>query len=305
MIRIRNLVLFLVLFSAVTIFYFRIGDPTAHIIVSLRIPRYLLTVLTGFILAGVGHGFQVMLDNPLAEPYILGISSGAAFGSIVASISGFFILMPLFGFSGAFLTMILVWHFAHLGGEFSRTKLLLSGIIVGMFFSAAISLLMYLNLQEISNIINILMGNLGRIFSRSEWNYFLFISGISFILMLYLFYISQKLQMLTTGDLVATSLGIDVAKLRKQFFIIASLLTAVTVSFAGIIGFIGLVVPHTVRLISGGNKKNVMLLSAAVGALLLMICDMIARNISKIELPVGIITAFLGCPFFIFLLAKK
>ena len=144
-----------------------------NIIYSVRLPRLMLAFLTGFVLAGVGHSFQVMLNNPLAEPYILGISSGAAFGSILAVILGMHVLMPVFGFIGAFLTMFLVWFLAHIGGFFNKTKLLLSGIIVGMFFSALISLLMYLNQQEIGNIINILMGNLGRIFSRDEWIFFL------------------------------------------------------------------------------------------------------------------------------------
>jgi len=296
---------FVVLFSFLTYFYLKIGDPGIHIIQSVRIPRLLLTFLTGFILAGVGQTFQVMLDNPLAEPYILGISSGAALGSILAAITGVFILMPVFGFVGALITMFIVWNLAHLGGFLNRTKLLLSGIIVGMFFSAVISLLMYLNMQEIGNIINILMGNLGRIFSHSEWNYFLIVFGISMILMFYLFVLSHKLSILTTGDLVATSLGIDVKKLRRKIFIISSLLTGVTVAYAGIIGFVGLVVPHVVRMLAKGNKRFVMIFSAFAGAFLLIICDLIAKNIAPIELPVGVITAFIGCPFFIFIMAKK
>jgi cobalamin transport system permease protein len=296
---------FIILFLGLIYFYFRIGNPGIHIIQSVRIPRLLLTFLTGFILAGVGHTFQVMLDNPLAEPYILGISSGAAFGSILAAITGLFILMPIFGFAGALITMFIVWNLAHLGGYFNRTKLLLSGIIVGMFFSAVISLLMYLNMQEIGNIINILMGNLGRIFSHKEWNYFLIIFGISIVLMIYLFLLSHKLSILTTGDLVATSLGIDVKKLRRKIFVISSILTGVTVAYAGIIGFVGLVVPHLVRMLAEGNKRFVMIVSAFAGAFLLIICDLIAKHIAPIELPVGVITAFIGCPFFIFIMAKK
>lgn len=299
------IILFAAAFAGLIIFYLKFGDPGNHIINSVRIPRLLLTFLTGFILAGVGHTFQVMLDNPLAEPYILGISSGAAFGSILAAITGVFILMPVFGFAGALITMFIVWNLAHLGGVFNRTKLLLSGIIVGMFFSAVISLLMYLNMQEIGNIINILMGNLGRIFSNSDWNYFLIIFTVSILLMIYLFLLSHKLAILTTGDLVATSLGIEVKKLRKKIFIISSLLTGVTVAFAGIIGFVGLVVPHIVRMLAKGNKRFVMVVSAFAGAFLLIVCDLIAKHIAPIELPVGVITAFIGCPFFIFIMAKK
>ncbi|MBC8384586.1 MAG: iron ABC transporter permease [Candidatus Cloacimonetes bacterium] len=296
----------LVVFSGVLIYlYLFYQTSSLHIVYSVRVPRLLLTFLTGFVLAGVGFTFQVMLNNHLAEPYILGISSGAAFGSILAGVTGYFLLMPLFGFAGAILTMILVWYLAHLGGFFSKTKLLLSGIIIGMFFSALISLIMYFNQQDIGNIINVLMGNLGRIFSNDEWRIFLIVFGISIGLMIYLFSLSHKLNVLTTGDLVAGSLGIDVKRLRRRIFVISSLLTGITVAYAGIIGFIGLIVPHIIRMIQGGNTKFSLLISAFAGAVLLILCDFIAMNIAVIEIPVGIITAFLGCPFFIFIMARS
>jgi cobalamin transport system permease protein len=298
-------IFFPLLFAGLIILYLKLGYPSQHIINSVRFPRLMLAFLTGFILAGVGHTFQIMLNNPLAEPYILGISSGAALGSIIAAISGWFLLMPVFGFAGALVTMTLVWFLAHVGGFFNKTKLLLSGIVVGMFFSALISLLMYMNQQDIGNIINILMGNLGRIFSHNEWNYFLVVFVISILLMIYLFMLSAKLNILTTGDMIATSLGIDVKKLRRKIFIISSLLTGITVAYAGIIGFIGLVVPHLVRMISGGNKRFTIIISSFAGAFLLIICDLLAKHIAVIEVPVGVITAFIGCPFFILIMAKK
>ena len=301
----KFLILFFILFVLLLVIYLKLGNPTTNIIYSVRLPRLMLAFLTGFVLAGVGHSFQVMLNNPLAEPYILGISSGAAFGSILAVILGVHVLMPVFGFIGAFFTMFLVWFLAHIGGFFNKTKLLLSGIIVGMFFSALISLLMYLNQQEIGNIINVLMGNLGRIFSRDEWIYFIMIFIISMLLMVYLFLLSGKLTILTTGDLVATSLGIDVKKLRRKIFIISSLLTGITVAYAGIIGFIGLVVPHIIRMIMGGNKRFVMIFSAFAGAFMLILCDLAAKHITSIEVPVGVITAFIGCPFFLFIMARS
>ena len=301
----RFLILFFLLFVFLLVIYLKLGNPSTNIIFSVRLPRLMLAFLTGFVLAGVGHSFQVMLNNPLAEPYILGISSGAAFGSILAVILGMHVLMPIFGFIGAFLTMFFVWFLAHIGGFFNKTKLLLSGIIVGMFFSALISLLMYLNQQEIGNIINVLMGNLGRIFSRDEWIFFLIVFVISMLLMVYLFLLSGKLTILTTGDLVATSLGIDVKKLRRKIFIISSLLTGITVAYAGIIGFIGLVVPHIIRMITGGNKRFVMIFSSLAGAFLLILCDLAAKHIASIEVPVGVITAFIGCPFFLFIMARS
>jgi iron complex transport system permease protein len=122
--------------------------------------------------------------------------------------------------------------------------------------------------------------------------------------MIYLFSLSNQLQILTTGDLVASSLGINVRKLRRKIFIISSLLTGITVAYAGIIGFIGLVVPHIIRMVLVGNKKFSLIIAAFGGALLLIICDFLAMHIAVIEIPVGVITAFIGCPFFIYIMAK-
>jgi iron complex transport system permease protein len=172
-----------------------------------------------------------------------------------------------------------------------------------MFFSAFISLLMYLNQKDIGNIINILMGNLGRIFSHAEYNIFVGIFAFCLILMLYLFGKSSQLQIITTGDEVAASLGIDVQVLRRKMFILSSILTGIVVSYAGIIGFVGLIVPHLTRML--GVKKNSLLISSMLGSGFLLICDMIAMHITVIELPVGVITAFVGCPFFLFLMIKN
>jgi len=283
--------------------YFKAGSQ--EIVISIRIPRFLLTLVTGFILAGLGYVYQIVLNNPLAEPYILGISSGAAFGSILAAVSGLFLLMPLFGFIGAVLTMFLVWQLARLGGFFSSTKLLLSGIIVGLFFSALISVIMYFNQKDIGNIINVLMGNLGHVFSNLEWTIFRYILIVSLVIMLYLFSQSEKINIISTGDEIATSLGVNVTRLRKLLFLLGSLLTGVVVAYAGIIGFVGLIVPHIVRILTRGNKRYNLILSACGGAFFLLFCDFIAMHLTIVELPVGIITSFLGCPFFVFILVKN
>ena len=295
--------LFFIGFVGLIYLYVSFGVANYNILISIRLPRLLLAFLSGFILAGVGYAFQVMLNNPLAEPYILGISSGAAFGSILATVSGMFLLTPIFGFVGALLTMILVWNLAHIGGMFDKTKLLLSGIIVGMFFSALISLIIFFNQQDISNILSILMGNLGHIFSILEWKIFIAVFIVSIGLMIYLFSLAKQLQILSTGDLVAVSLGIDIKKLRRRIFIVSSLLTGITVAYAGIIGFIGLVVPHLIRMIFSSRQD--ILYSALGGAFLLILCDFIAMHIAVVELPVGIITSFIGCPFFIYVMSKN
>jgi len=211
-----------ILFSLTLIYFYLFYEiSSSYVIIHIRIPRFLLTFLAGFVLGGIGYAFQLMLNNPLAEPYILGISSGAAFGSILAAISGLFLLMPIFGFVGAILTMFLVWKLSHLGGFFNKTRLLLSGIIIGMFFSALISLLLYFHQEDIGNILNVLMGNPGRIFSNLEWKIFLFVFAISIILMSYLISLTHQLNILATGDLVAGSLGINVVNLRRGIFIIS------------------------------------------------------------------------------------
>jgi len=301
----RNLLILAMLFAVVGYIYLHFGAANGFVIEHIRIPRLLLTALTGLILGSVGFCFQLLLDNPLAEPYILGVSSGAALSSILAASAGMYLLMPLFGFLGALATMLLVYWLARQGGGFNTTKLLLAGIIIGMFISAIISLVMYLNQEDIGNIINVLMGNLGHIFSRSEWNIFLGVAVLAMILLGYLFLQGRRLLILSTGDMLAGSLGINVKAYRIKIFVICSLLTGLSVAFAGIIGFVGLIIPHLVRLIWHGNKPGSIFYAGISGAFFLIICDFIAMHIAIIELPVGIITAFVGCPLFIYLLWQK
>ncbi|MDP8231241.1 MAG: iron ABC transporter permease [Candidatus Zophobacter franzmannii] len=292
--------------GAILVYFFLTFDTSSSIITQqVRLPRLLLGLLVGAILAGCGSIYQMMLNNPLAEPYILGISSGSALFATMAGLSGMVWLMPIAGFAGALLAMFLVWTIAHIGGWRDTAKLLLAGIIAGMFFSACISLLMYLNQKEIGMIINVLMGNLGRVFTNSEWQVFGIIGIISVGLLGYLHLLSLKLNIMSTGDLSAESLGINVKRLRIQIFIITSLLVGVTVSFAGIIGFIGLIIPHIVRMLIGPDQKRVYPLSILVGAIFLVLCDFLAMHLAVMELPVGIITSFLGAPFFVYIMVKS
>ncbi len=303
--KIINLFILSLLSAFIVYFYLHYKTDSNFIIANIRVPRLILAITTGMILSGVGSTYQVLLNNPLADPYILGISSGAALGSTIAAILGFYIFMPIFGFAGAFLATILVWIFAHSDGYFNKTRLLLSGIIIGMLFSSIISLLMYLNQREIGNIINVLMGNLGHIFSKTEWIAFKLTTFIASILMIYLFSLSRKLNIMTTGDLIAGSLGIDVKKIRHRTFIVCSLLTAITVSYAGIIGFVGLIVPHLSRMIIGNEQKNVFILSSILGGILVILCDFIAMHLTAIELPVGVVTSFVGTPMFLLIMLRN
>ncbi|MCD4650931.1 MAG: iron ABC transporter permease [Candidatus Cloacimonetes bacterium] len=294
--------LMLIGISVLFLFYHASGS---HIILQVRLPRLVLGIFSGIVLAVVGSSFQVILNNPLAEPYILGTSSGAALGSVLAMLSGVFWLMPLFGFAGALFSTLLVWFLARTGGFIHSTRLLLSGVIIGMFFSAIISLLIYLNQREIGSIIDILMGNLGRIFTHSEWRLFLILGGISSGLVVYLFFLGSRMNAVTAGDWVAHTMGADPVNLRKQVFVIGAILTGFAVAYAGVIGFIGLIIPHMIRLLGVNRQRQALPASAFGGAFLLVLCDFIAMHIAVIEIPVGVVTAFIGSPFFIYLLIKK
>jgi len=268
----------------------------------------MLVLFCGMVLAGCGSVYQVMLNNPLAEPYILGISSGAALGSILGGLTGFFVLMPVFGFLGSMATMYLVWFISHYNRANSPNRLLFAGIIVGMFLSSLISLLMYLFQRDTAMILGVLMGSTGHIFSQREWVYFCVSFAASICLLIYLFLLSNQLNILTSGDEVATSMGVNVKRLRASIFFVSSVLIGLCVAFCGIIGFVGLIVPHLVRLCVGAEQKRVYIFSVIGGAVFMLVCDFLAsqaRLIAGVELPVGIITSFLGCPLFVYMLLVK
>jgi iron complex transport system permease protein len=281
------------------------GAADSNIVRELRLPRLLLTLFTGMALAGIGSVYQLMLVNPLAEPYILGISSGSAFGSILFGVLGLTLLMPLGGFAGAGLTLLLVWRLAQKKGSFDRSRLLIAGVIVGMFFAAGISLVMYLFQKDTMVILGTLMGNLGRVFTHSEWNLFVVLLAVSAGVLARLYFRSAALDIMSGGDLYAGSVGIDVAKVRKEIFALSSVLIGITVSYAGIIGFVGLIIPHVVRFFVPSGQKRIYLGSLLFGGFFLVFCDLIARNVAAIELPVGVVTSALGCPFFMWLLLRK
>jgi len=281
------------------------GNPNSNILWQVRFPRMLLTLISGMSLAAIGSVYQLMLANPLAEPYVLGISSGSAFGSILMASLGLLVLMPLGGFIGAIFTMLLVWRLAQKHGAFDRSRLIIAGVIVGMFFSSGISLMMYLRREDTVLILNTLMGNLGRIFSYSEYRIFLALSGIVLLLLFWLYLKSRALDIMSSGDIYATSVGINVHRLRREIFVVSSLIVGIVVSYAGIIGFVGLITPHIIRLLGYTTQKKIFPASLLFGAGFLLAADFLAKNVSGIELPVGVITAAIGCPFFIYLLLRR
>jgi len=293
------------LFLAVSYLYLSYKVPSMEILQAIRLPRFLLTLITGIVLASVGNIYQMLLNNPLAEPYILGTSSGSALFAITAYIMGFTYLMPLFGFVGAVIAMTLVWFIAKTGSGINSVKLILSGIIVSMICSAIISLYIYLFPNQITIIMGTLMGSLNHVFTNLEWYIFLGLVLISLLLLTYLYFLSNSLNIIATGEITAHSLGVDTGKIRKQIFIITSILIAIVTSYAGIIGFVGLIIPHIVRMMFGDNLRNNYFITILIGGTFLLLCDFVAYHISPFgELPVGIITTLIGSVFFISILRK-
>ncbi|MDD5326364.1 MAG: iron ABC transporter permease [Phycisphaerae bacterium] len=280
------------------------------IYVRVRIPRIILAALVGAALAASGVALQAILRNPLAEPYILGISSGAALGVITAvllgagglSVFGSGASISVFAFLFALGTVWLVWLVGHLAGGSGVTSLLLAGVVVNAFFSAVIMLLTSLiDSQQLRTTIYWLMGNIGeRDFSTLLTSAVFIVAGI-----LGLFAICQKLNVLTFGTKDAQSLGVNPRVVTFTAFALASFITAVAVGLSGLVGFVGLIVPHSVRLVLGPDHRQLLPASAFVGAAFVVICDTIARVIiAPAQFPVGVITAVIGGPVFLLLLAR-
>jgi len=274
------------------------------IIYQIRFPRALTAIFAGGGLAVAGAILQAMLRNPLAEPYILGISSGSAFGALlsIALIGTFsFVLTPITALLGSIVVIILVYTLGKRRGTIDINTMLLSGIMIGAFFSALILIIITLSGESLKNFIFWLLGNLSNVNLKQS----VLISVSVLIFTLITFFSSHRLNLIATGDEIATQLGIDAETTKKIFYFIASILTAVIVSITGIIGFIGLVVPHICRKIFSVDYRLLIPTSFFTGAITLLIADTIARIILfPNELPVGSITALFGAPFFIYLLKK-
>jgi iron complex transport system permease protein len=283
-------------------------NPDYEIFAKVRVPRIILAGLVGAALACSGVVFQALLRNPLADPYILGISSGAGLGVIIAVISGLdWVLLgrspiAFFAFAGALVTVWLVWFIGRLTGKFHVTGLLLAGVVVNAFFSAVIMFLTSIaKSQQVYSTIFWLMGNI------TEENFLVLWLGTGIVIggIIALFYISPQLNALSFGEEDARSMGINIARTQLIAFAIAAAITAIAVSLSGLIGFVGLLVPHAVRLVFGPDHRQLLPLSGIVGAIFLTIADTLSRIIiAPAQLPVGVVTAILGGPFFLVLLVK-
>lgn len=278
------------------------------IIFKVRFPRILLAGLTGGGLALTGAVFQGVFRNPLAEPYILGISSGAACGAAIAMITGISLnflglsVTGIFAFVGAMLTMLLVYNIAGIGAKLQTVNLLLAGAAIGSMLSAFITLIMALNRSGIEKVYMWTMGS----FSSAGWEKVLYLFVFTVLCGGVMLFFGKELNLLSMGEEAAKSMGVDTARLVKIIIVSASLLVAAAVSVSGIIGFAGLIVPHCVKMLTGPNHKKILPFSLIGGAIFMILCDTIARTIiAPSELPVGVITSILGAPYFIVLISKN
>ena len=284
-----------------------LGVVDQKILFAIRLPRIILSVLVGMALATAGAVYQGLFRNPMADPYVLGASSGAALGATIGfavfSSLRFSSLSPVsvLAFAGALLSTVFVYNLARVGRRVSLTVLLLAGIAVSTFLSSLTSMLMILQGTEMQRIVFWLMGG----FSAGRWSHVLDV--FPFILLGFgaAMLFARDLNLMLLGEEKAHQLGVNIPLLRMVLAFSASLLVAAAVSVSGIIGFVGLVVPHMLRLVTGPDHRLLIPVSALAGGIFLLAADTVARTIlAPTELPVGVITAFLGAPFFIYLLRK-
>lgn len=277
------------------------------VLTKIRIPRLLLSIGVGGALSLSGAILQGIYRNPLVEPYTLGISGGAALGVAIAIVFGLntfsFLSLPLFGFVGALVTLFIVYFLSVKRGGLSINSMLLIGVMVSFVASSAMMFLMSITTSEnLQNIVFWVMGSLDE--SNNLLIKIAFYSSISGLILTYFF--AQPLNALRLGEVKAKHLGINTNITIKLLFFVASLLTGIAVSVAGVIGFVGLVIPHLVRLIIGNDYRILIAGSFLGGSIFLIICDTIARTIiSPNELPIGVITGFAGGLVFIVVLSRS
>ncbi|MBA3066620.1 iron chelate uptake ABC transporter family permease subunit [bacterium] len=279
-------------------------DNFQQIVLNVRLPRILLAVLAGCALSVSGCAMQGLFRNPMASPYICGVASGGAFGAsliIAFNISHLLIIPTAFFF--ALLAVFLVYNLARAGNKIPVETLLLSGIALSLFFSALTSFVQYVSKEgELRQIIFWLMGG----FWASSWNKVLGSFPVIFTGVLGIFFFSRELNILLIGEDQAQDMGVEVEITRKAILILSALVTASAVAACGIIGFVGLIIPHIMRIIIGPDHRFLLPASAVCGSIFLVWVDTFARTlISPTELPVGIITALIGVPFFLFLLKTR
>ena len=288
---------------------YQVERTVLTIIWDLRLARSLLAAIVGASLAGSGAVFQGLFRNPLAEPFIIGASSGAALGATIAIITGLNTFMwgmravPGAAFLGAISAVGLVFVIARSGsGDPPAVSLLLAGTALSSLFSAIVSFLMAMQDKDLHKIFFWILGG----FSGSSWNSLASVLPYSIVSLVVLFFLSRPLDIMAFGEDSAKGMGLSVGHAQLVIVVFASIATAAAVATSGIIGFVGLIAPHTARLLVGPLHRRLIPASCLIGAILLVLADDLARVIlAPMEIPVGVLTAMLGAPFFLYLLKTR
>lgn len=293
-----------------------LSDPTsvdADIVLRVRLPRVLAGLTAGAALATAGAAFQALLRNPLADPYILGVSGGAALGGTLAMIlvgasaAGALVLVPAGAFAGALAAVFAAFWLARTGGRISTYQALLTGVVLNAFASAAIMFLKtVVEARKAQEILIWLMGTLA--VEGVDGRLLLVSSACALVGTVWIVALARPMNALSLGDEAAASLGVDVERTKRRLFLAASLTVGTVVPVVGLIGFVGLVVPHALRLALGADHRLLLPASALVGGAFLVLCDLASRLIFPVlgtETPVGVVTAFVGGPLFVWLLRRQ
>lgn len=272
---------------------------------NLRMPRIVLSALVGAALSVCGAAYQSVFRNPLTDPYVLGISSGASLGAAIAILLGleaYLLGVGACALVSGLLTILVIYRIASIGNRMHTTTLLLTGVCITFLMSALISFLMVLRQDKMDSIIFWTMGS----FASASWTDVAIVAPLVAIGIGVVLYHCRDLNLLLAGSETAKSLGVEVERVKKVLLLATTLMVAFCVSTCGVIGFVGLVVPHCIRLVSGPDNRRIVPYAIVVGALFLLLCDTMARTLlMPAELPVGSLTALVGAPLFIYLLYKN
>jgi len=298
------LLLATLLLSLAALFVGPVSDPSWTIIWKIRFPRIILAIIVGFGLAGSGAVLQGVLRNPLADPFILGTSGAATAGVILASILGFqhYSVLYFLALGSALFSILIVYKIAYINGRAPIQTIVLAGVIVGLFCNAMVFIFFSIFYQESFSILYYLLGTLTEgDMTRIAISGTIVAAGLTTT-----WFMSRELNILTQGEDNAFHLGVEVETAKRLLFIMASTMVAGAVAVAGMIGFVGLVVPHMMRIIVGPDHRVLIPASALGGAIFLLIADALARTLlPPLEIPVGALTALVGTPYFVYLLRKK
>lgn len=282
------------------------SDYMSTIVLDIRLPRIIMAGLVGAALATAGAVYQGLFRNPLADPYIIGVAQGAGLGAVIAftlpfSINSYLGIVPLFAFCGGLLSAGMVYALARVGKTLPMSTVILAGVAMGAFLSSITSHLLLTN-ENLHGILFWLMGS----FTISNWDEVQVLFPYLLVGLAIIYLYSRPLNLMQLDEEQAQQLGVNVERVKLILLLTATLITAAAVSFSGTIGFVGIIIPHIVRLIWGPDYRFLLPMSTIAGAIFLILGDTIARSIlAPAEMPVGIVTAFFGAPFFMYLLWQK